>query len=71
VKARGLRLDLPATGARGGAAPSVRSPLIIDGEPAAAETAAPRLGEQTDAIVSELGLSGREIADLRAAGAVG
>jgi crotonobetainyl-CoA:carnitine CoA-transferase CaiB-like acyl-CoA transferase len=71
VKARGLRLDLPATGARGGAAPSVRSPLVIDGEPAAAGAAAPRLGEHTDAILRELGLSGREIAELRAAGAVG
>ncbi|MGO9771112.1 MAG: CaiB/BaiF CoA transferase family protein [Roseiarcus sp.] len=71
VQARGLRLDLPATGARGGNAPSVRSPLVIDGEPAAAETAAPRLGEHTDGVLSELGLSAEEIADLRAAGAVG
>ncbi len=71
MQARGLRLDLPATGARGGNAPSVRSPLVIDGEPAAAETAAPRLGEHTDGVLSELGLSAEEIADLRAAGAVG
>ncbi|MGO4869183.1 MAG: CaiB/BaiF CoA transferase family protein [Roseiarcus sp.] len=71
VKARGLRLDLPATGARGGAAPSVRSPLVIDGQPAAADAAAPRLGEHTDAILSDLGLSAREIADLRGGGAVG
>jgi crotonobetainyl-CoA:carnitine CoA-transferase CaiB-like acyl-CoA transferase len=71
VQARGMRLDLPATGARGGSAPSVRSPLVIDGEPAAAETAAPRLGEHTDAVLSELGLSRHEIAALRAAGAVG
>ncbi len=71
VKARGLRLDLPATGARGGSAPSVRSPLLIDGEPAAADAAAPRLGEHTNAILRELGLSGSEIAELRAAGAVG
>ena len=27
-------LDLPATGARGGMAPTVRSPILIDGEPA-------------------------------------
>ncbi len=71
VRARAMRLDLPATGARGGKAPSVRSPLVIDGEPAAAAAAAPRLGEHTDAILSELGLSGGEIAELRAAGAVG
>jgi len=71
VQARQMRLDLPATGARGGSAPSVRSPLVIDGDPAAAETAAPRLGEHTDAILGELGLSASEIATLRAAGVVG
>ncbi len=71
VKARGLRLDLPATGARGGAAPSVRSPLVIDGEPAAADAAAPRIGEHTDEVLGELGLSASEIAGLRAAGAIG
>ncbi len=71
VRARQMRLDLPATGARGGKAPSVRSPLVIDGEAAAAETAAPRLGEHTDAILGELGLSAGEIAKLRAARAIG
>jgi crotonobetainyl-CoA:carnitine CoA-transferase CaiB-like acyl-CoA transferase len=71
VKARGLRLDLPATGARGGNAPSVRSPLVIDGEAAAADAAAPRLGEHTDAILGGLGLSVEDIAALRAKGAVG
>ncbi|MGD0642775.1 MAG: CaiB/BaiF CoA-transferase family protein [Roseiarcus sp.] len=71
VKARGMRLDLPATGARGGTVPSVRSPLVIDRDPAAAATAAPRLGEHTDAVLGELGLSAGEIAGLRAAGAVG
>ena len=71
VAARGMRLDLPATGARGGSAPSVRSPLTIDGERAAAGTAAPRLGEHTDAILESLGVPQDEIAELRAKGAVG
>ena len=38
VIARGLRLDLPATGAAGGTVPSVRAPIMIDGEPMAAPT---------------------------------
>ena len=71
VIARAMRLDLPATGARGGSAPSVRSPMVIDGEPAAARTAAPRLGEHTDRVLGELGLSASKIAALRAAGAIG
>ena len=53
VIAREMRLDLPATGARGGMAPSVRSPMVIDGEPAVAATAAPRLGEHTDEVLGE------------------
>jgi crotonobetainyl-CoA:carnitine CoA-transferase CaiB-like acyl-CoA transferase len=71
VVARGMRLDLPAAGARGGTAPSVRSPMVIDGEPAAAPTASPRLGEHTEAILGELGLSTSEITALRATGAIG
>jgi crotonobetainyl-CoA:carnitine CoA-transferase CaiB-like acyl-CoA transferase len=71
VQARAMRLDLPALGTRGGSAPSVRSPLVIDGHAAAAETAAPRLGEHTDAILAELNLSVSEIAGLRALGAIG
>ena len=71
VVARAMRIDLPAAGARGGSVPSVRSPMRIDGEPAAAETAAPRLGADTDNVLGELGLSASEIAALRAAGAIG
>ena len=71
VVARRLRLDLPAADALGGRAPSVRSPIMIDGEAAAADRAAPRLGEHTDAILFELGLSEEDIDVLRAKGAVG
>jgi len=71
VIARGMRIDLPATGAAGGAVPSVRAPIVLDGESMAAPTAAPRLGEQTDGVLAELGLTGEEIAALRAAGIVG
>ena len=47
VVARAMRIDLPATGAAGGTVPSVRTPIMIDGEAMAAATAAPRLGEHT------------------------
>ena len=68
VIARRMRLDLPATGARGGTAPAVRSPIVLDGEAFAAATAAPRLGEQTEQVLTELGLEKVEIAALRVRG---
>jgi crotonobetainyl-CoA:carnitine CoA-transferase CaiB-like acyl-CoA transferase len=71
VVARALRIDLPATGAAGGTVPSVRSPIMIDGEAMAAATAAPRLGEHTQAVLSEYGVSEDEIARLRASGVIG
>ncbi len=71
VIARKMRLDLPATGARGGAAPSVRSPILIDGQPAVAETAAPRLGEHSDEALREFGFGAQEIAGFRERGVVG
>ncbi|MBV8661549.1 MAG: CoA transferase, partial [Hyphomicrobiales bacterium] len=71
VGARAMRLDLPASGASGGSAPSVRSPIVIDGIAAAAASAAPRLGEHTDAILRELGLCEEDIGALRATGAAG
>ena len=71
VIARGLRLDLPATGAAGGTVPSVRAPIMIDGEPMAAPTAAPRLGEHSEAVLAELGLTTGEIGALRAAKVLG
>jgi crotonobetainyl-CoA:carnitine CoA-transferase CaiB-like acyl-CoA transferase len=71
VAARALRLDLPASGAAGGTVPSVRTPIMLDGAAMAAATAAPRLGEHTNAVLSELGISGEEIADLSARGVTG
>jgi crotonobetainyl-CoA:carnitine CoA-transferase CaiB-like acyl-CoA transferase len=71
VAARALRIDLPATGAAGGTVPSVRSPITIDGTAMAAATAAPRLGEHTKAVLSELGVAAAEIVALRANGVIG
>ena len=48
-----------------------RSAARFGGTPAPAPRPAPALGADTDAVLAELGLSGSEIADLRAAGAIG
>jgi crotonobetainyl-CoA:carnitine CoA-transferase CaiB-like acyl-CoA transferase len=53
VMARGMRIDLPAPYAKGGAIPSVRSPIVMDGQPMAAERPSPRLGEHTDEVLSD------------------
>jgi crotonobetainyl-CoA:carnitine CoA-transferase CaiB-like acyl-CoA transferase len=69
--ARGMRIDLPATGVRGGTAPSVRSPIMLDGEPYAADRSAPRLGEHTDEVLAGLGFGEEALAGLRARGVIG
>jgi crotonobetainyl-CoA:carnitine CoA-transferase CaiB-like acyl-CoA transferase len=53
VIARGMRIDLPSPEAQGGAIPSVRSPIVMNGEPMAAERPSPRLGEHTDEVLSD------------------
>ncbi|KFG67775.1 CaiB/BaiF CoA-transferase family protein [Microvirga sp. BSC39] len=53
VIARGMRIDLPSPAAQGGAIPSVRSPIVMNGEPMAAQRPSPRLGEHTDEVLSD------------------
>ena len=53
VAARGMRIDLPLAAARGGAIPSVRSPIVLDGEPMAAARPSPRLGEHTGEVLND------------------
>jgi crotonobetainyl-CoA:carnitine CoA-transferase CaiB-like acyl-CoA transferase len=53
VVARGMKIDLPSSAAKGGAIPSVRSPIMIDGEPMAAGKPSPRLGEHTGEVLSD------------------
>ncbi len=53
VIARGMRIDLPASAAKDGAIPSVRSPVVINGEPMAAARPSPRLGEHTDEVLND------------------
>ncbi|AWM88526.1 CaiB/BaiF CoA-transferase family protein [Microvirga sp. 17 mud 1-3] len=53
VIARGMRIDLPSPDAKAGAIPSVRSPIVMDGEPLAAKRPSPRLGEHTDEVLND------------------
>jgi crotonobetainyl-CoA:carnitine CoA-transferase CaiB-like acyl-CoA transferase len=53
VVARGMRIDLPSQAAKGGAIPSVRSPIVLDGQPMTAGRPSPRLGEHTDEVLSD------------------
>jgi crotonobetainyl-CoA:carnitine CoA-transferase CaiB-like acyl-CoA transferase len=52
---RGMRVDPPCAAAAAGSVPGVRTPLILDGKPMAAERPSPRLGEHTDEILREIG----------------
>lgn len=56
VMHRHMRVDLPASGVKGGTAPSVRTPLTFSDSELVLERAAPKLGEHTDEILKELGL---------------
>jgi crotonobetainyl-CoA:carnitine CoA-transferase CaiB-like acyl-CoA transferase len=55
VKHRGMRVDVPSASAKAGTIPGIRTPLMIGGEPTAAERPAPRLGEHTAEILKEIG----------------
>ena len=48
----------------------IRPPVRFDGERGRVHSAAPTLGEHTEAVLAELGIGGEDIARLRAAGAV-
>jgi crotonobetainyl-CoA:carnitine CoA-transferase CaiB-like acyl-CoA transferase len=52
---RGMRIDPPSAAAKAGTIPGVRTPIIIDGRPMAAEHPAPRLGEHSAEILREIG----------------
>ncbi len=56
VVARGLRLDLADAAAAGGSIPGLRSPIMLDGKPMAAATAAPRLDGHAAEVFRDWGL---------------
>jgi crotonobetainyl-CoA:carnitine CoA-transferase CaiB-like acyl-CoA transferase len=53
VVARRMRVDLPAAVAKGGSIPTVRSPIVLDGEPLVAERPSPGLGEHTEDVLND------------------
>ncbi len=65
---RGLRVDMPH--AAGGTAPQVANPIHFSATPIDYRRAPPLLGQDTEAVLKELGRSEAEIAALRKAGVV-
>jgi crotonobetainyl-CoA:carnitine CoA-transferase CaiB-like acyl-CoA transferase len=53
VQHRGMRVELPAPEAAGGAIPGVRTPIIMDEEPALAGRPAPALGAHTTEVLAD------------------
>lgn len=53
VVARAMARDLPAPDVAGGAVPTVRSPIVLDGKPQIAEHAAPSLGAHTRDVLAD------------------
>ena len=68
VMHRGLQVDMPHTA--GGMAPQVANPIRFSATPIDYRRAPPLLGQDSDAVLRELGHSEAEIAVLRAAGIV-
>ena len=62
---------LPFYGVEDVGAEQLPLPIYLEGELPPTPTMAPRVGEQTDEVLAELGLSPERIAELRASGAVG
>jgi crotonobetainyl-CoA:carnitine CoA-transferase CaiB-like acyl-CoA transferase len=52
---RGMRISPPSAAAKGGTIPGLRTPIVLDGAPMAAEHPSPRLGEHTQEILREIG----------------
>jgi crotonobetainyl-CoA:carnitine CoA-transferase CaiB-like acyl-CoA transferase len=60
VVARRMRLDLPSDAAREGTVASIRSPIVLDGEPAVALRASPELGADNADVLADPAWGGRD-----------
>ena len=60
IQARGLQFTMPHAG--GGRAPQVANPIHYSATPVDYRKAPPTLGEDTDSVLAELGLTPTEIA---------
>ena len=68
IVARGMRLDLPD--AQGAPVPQVACPIQLSGTPVVYHAAPPALGQHTEVVLTTLGKSAEEIAQLRQNGVV-
>ena len=68
VRARGLAVELPHP--LGGVAPQVANPIRLSATPVDYRRAPPTLGQDTDAVLRELGRGAEEIARLRQMGVI-
>ena len=67
VVARGMRMDLPSGDVAGGTVPSVRSPIVLSETALTYEHAAPRHGEHTFEVLTELGYTEADLRRLNGA----
>jgi crotonobetainyl-CoA:carnitine CoA-transferase CaiB-like acyl-CoA transferase len=59
VVARGVRVDLASAEAKGGAIPTVASPIVMDGVRQVSPRPSPRLGEHADEVLNDPAWGGR------------
>lgn len=72
VEARGMRVDVPHSGAAGGTVPLIANPIKMTATPPGYRAGPPTLGQHTDEVLDELlGIGGAEREALREGGAIG
>jgi crotonobetainyl-CoA:carnitine CoA-transferase CaiB-like acyl-CoA transferase len=71
VQARDMRIEMGREGVQGGTVPMIGNPIRFSGSPVEYRDPPPRLGEHTEAVLSDLlGLGPEEIAAMRGRGVV-